>query len=132
MVAAGTVRQEIERIGNEFGDAFGRGDPAAIAAHYAEDGMIMPPGGQAVKGRQGIEQFWRGVREMGVQEVSLTTEEVDARDDLAYEVGSAVLKIQPPEGAAITDTVKYVVVWKRDAGGAWQLYRDIWNSNGDV
>jgi uncharacterized protein (TIGR02246 family) len=129
MVAAGTVRGEIERIGKEFGAAFNRGDPAAIAAHYAEDGMVMPPGGQSISGRQGIEQFWRGVREMGVQALSLTTEEVDARDDLAYEVGSATLKIQPPEGSPVTDTVKFLVVWKRSADGAWQLYRDIWNSN---
>jgi uncharacterized protein (TIGR02246 family) len=129
MVAAGTVRGEIERIGKEFGAAFSRDDAAAIAAHYAEDAMVMPPGGKAVSGRQGIEQFWRGIREMGVQELSLTTEEVDARDDLAYEVGSATLKIQPPEGSPVTDTVKFLVVWKRSADGAWQLYRDIWNSN---
>jgi len=129
MVAAGTVREEIERIGKEFGDAFNRGDAAGLAALYAEDGMVLPPGGPAMQGRQAIEGFWRGAREAGVQEVHLTTEEVESRDDLAYEVGSATLRIQPSEGAAIADTVKFVVVWKRAADGAWQLYRDIWNSN---
>ena len=30
------------------------------------------------------------------------------------------------DGKAVHVTGKYVVVWKR-TGGAWQLYRDIWN-----
>ncbi len=130
MAATRTVREEIERLDREFEAAYNRGDAAAVAAGYAEDATVMPPGSAMVRGRPAIEQFWRGVREMGVQEVALTTEEVDSRDDLAYEIGSATLKIRPPQGETVTDTVKYLVVWKRQSGGPWQLLVDIWNSNG--
>jgi uncharacterized protein (TIGR02246 family) len=130
MTGAGSVRQEIEQRNQEFVAAFNRGDAAGVAAGYAEDAKVLPPGGAMVSGRQAIQQFWQGVMGMGVREVDLQTQEAQAGGDLAYEIGSATLKIQPEGGSATTDTVKYVVVWKRQPGGTWQLAVDIWNNNG--
>jgi uncharacterized protein (TIGR02246 family) len=130
MTGAGSVRQEIEQRNQEFVAAFNRGDAAGVAAGYAEDAKVLPPGGAMVSGRQAIQQFWQGVMGMGVREVDLQTQEAQANGDLAYEIGSATLKIQPEGGSATTDTVKYVVVWKRQPGGTWQLAVDIWNNNG--
>jgi uncharacterized protein (TIGR02246 family) len=129
MLGAETVRQEIEARNREFMAAFNRGDAAGVAAAYTADARILPPGAAAMSGRQAIEQFWQSVMDMGVREVDLRTEQAEAVGDLAYEVGSATLTIQPTGSAASTDIVKYVVVWKRQAGGAWQLAVDIWNSD---
>jgi uncharacterized protein (TIGR02246 family) len=129
MLGAQAVQQEIEERNREFVAAYKRGDAASIAAAYTEDARVLPPGGQVVSGRDGIRQFWQGVMGMGVREVELRTEHAEAVGDLAYEIGSAILKIRPEAGAEATDTVKYVVVWKRRAGGPWQLAVDIWNSN---
>jgi uncharacterized protein (TIGR02246 family) len=130
MMGQSTARQEIEERNAEFGAAFKRGDAAGIAALYTDDAQLLPPGGQKITGRQAIEQFWQGAMGMGIQEATLNTEHVEESGDLAYEVGSATLKIQPRGGSATTDTVKYVVCWKRRAGGRWHLDVDIWNSNG--
>jgi uncharacterized protein (TIGR02246 family) len=129
MLEAQTIRQEIEARNREFVAAYNRGDPASLAAAYTEDGRVLPPGGAAVGGRPAIEQFWRGVMEQGVREIDLRTEQAEAAGDLAYEIGSATLKIQPSGGAEVEDIVKYVVVWKRRAGGPWQLAVDIWNAD---
>jgi uncharacterized protein (TIGR02246 family) len=129
MLESQTVRQEIEARNREFVAAYNRGDPAGLAAAYTEDGRVLPPGGAALSGRPAIEQFWRGVMDQGVREIELRTEQAEAAGDLAYEIGSATLKIQPSGGAAVEDVVKYVVVWKRPAGGPWQLAVDIWNAN---
>lgn len=128
MAGAGTVRQEIEQRNREFVAAFNRGDAAGVAAAYIEDARVLPPGGAMVSGRQAIQQFWQGVMGMGVREVDLRTQEVEASGDLAYEIGSATLRIEPAGGSPTTDTVKYVVVWQRRAGESWQLAVDIWNS----
>jgi ketosteroid isomerase-like protein len=90
---------------------------------------VLPPGGPAVSGRDGIRQFWQGAMGMGVREVELRTEHAEAAGDLAYEIGSATLLMRPEGGAETTDTVKYVVVWKRREGDPWQLVVDIWNGN---
>jgi uncharacterized protein (TIGR02246 family) len=129
MLGAQAVQQEIEARNQEFMAAFKRGDAAGVAAGYADDARLMPPGGQAVTGRQAIEQFWRSVMDAGVREVELRTERAEADGDLAYEIGSATLRIRPEGGAEATDAVKYVVVWTRRTGGPWQLTVDIWNSN---
>ena len=47
----------------------------------------------AVSGRHAIQQFWQGVMGMGVREVDLQTQEAQASGDLAYEIGSATLKM---------------------------------------
>jgi len=129
MAEAESIRQEIEERNREFVAAFNRGDAAGVAANYTEDALVLPPGAPMVRGRQAIEQFWQSIMGMGVCEVDLRTQEVEASGDLAYEIGAATLKIQSESGPPTTDTVKYVVVWKRRASGPWQLAADIWNSN---
>jgi len=129
MVVAGTVRQEIERRVGEFVAAFNRGDMAALAGLYTEDAKLLPPDSAMMTGRSAIQQFWQGARDMGVREVDLRVQEVEQGGDLASEIGLATLMIQPEGGQATTDTVKYVVVWKRQRGGPWQLAVDIWNGN---
>jgi uncharacterized protein (TIGR02246 family) len=128
MSGAGTVNQEIEQRNREFVAALKRGDAAGVAALYMDDARVLPPGGTMVSGRQAIQQFWQSVMDAGVPEVDLRTQQVESSGDLAYEFGSATLRIQPEGGSPTTDTIKYVLVWKRRAGGAWQLAVDIWNS----
>ena len=125
MVGVQGTRQEIEQRVREFEAAFNRRDAAALAAMYTEDATLLPPGSEMVSGRQAIQQFWQGAFDMGVSGGELRPQQIEARDDLAYEMSTATLRM----GDAGTQAVKYVVVWKRQTGGAWQLAVDIWNAN---
>jgi uncharacterized protein (TIGR02246 family) len=129
MARVQTVRREIEAQNRGFVAAFKRGDAAGVAAAYMLDATLMPPGGQAVSGRDAIRRFWQGVMDQGVREVDLRTEHAEGEGDLAYEIGSATLLIRPEDGPETTDRVKYVVAWKRQAGGPWRQAVDIWNSS---
>ena len=122
------VRADIETVNREIGKAFSRGDAAAIAAFYTDDAVVMPPNSQMIKGRKAIEEFWKGAMGMDVRSIQLDTLDVQSGTDLAYEIGNATMIIQPQGGKAATDTVKYVVVWKRQPDGSWKLAADIWNS----
>jgi ketosteroid isomerase-like protein len=63
----------------------------------------------------------------GVKDISLTTLEVEEAGNSAVEVG-VISATAPGEGdVRVTLTGKYIVVWRRDAGGNWRLHRDIWN-----
>jgi ketosteroid isomerase-like protein len=46
---------------------------------------------------------------------------------MAYEIGKTKVRIQPEGQPAITDSTKYLVVWKRQTDGAWKVHIDIWN-----
>ena len=50
----------IQKLDNAWSQAFNRGDAAAIAAMYAPNADVLPPGHDMVKGRAAIEAFWKG------------------------------------------------------------------------
>ena len=128
MGTATTLRQEIDARNKVFEAAFGRNDMAALAALYAEDAYVLPPGSPQVQGRPAIQQFWQAVWDSGFRQAALQTGTVEGSGELAYEVSTASLATQPGDGQATTLAVKYVVVWRR-AGGTWLMVADIWNTD---
>ncbi|HSD10523.1 MAG TPA: SgcJ/EcaC family oxidoreductase [Candidatus Binatia bacterium] len=122
------ARAAIEAANAKFSKAVEAGDADAVAALYTADAIAFPPDHDMVKGRKAIGEFWKATQQSGVKSAVLTTVDVGRSGDVAYEVGTVLLTIQPPDKAATTASAKYVVVWKRQADGSWQLHRDIWNS----
>jgi uncharacterized protein (TIGR02246 family) len=124
----GEARAAIEAANAKFDQAFQRGDAAAVGALYTQDAMLFPPDSEIIKGRQAIGEFWKATHKSGVKSAKLTTLDVGASGDVAYEAGTVLLTVQPEGKEASTASAKYVVVWKRQSDGSWQLHRDIWNS----
>lgn len=122
------IRSAIAAGNAKFMAAFQRGDAAGVAACYTHDGQLLPPNGESLSGTDSIAAFWQGAMAMGIKDAKLETRQVEARGDLAVEVGQYTLTIQPEGAKAMTDIGKYIVVWKDD-GGTWKLYLDIWNTN---
>lgn len=123
------VRKAIEEGGAKWTEAFNRGDAAGVAALYTEDATLLPPNSEIVQGRQGIQNFWNGGIQMGLKDVSLTIVNIGGSGETAYEIGKYSLKIQPGDQEGMTDSGKYLVVWKRQTDGTWKLHADIWNSS---
>lgn len=123
------VRQAIEAGSASWTEAFNRGDAAGVAALYAEDATLLPPNSEMIQGRQGIQDYWSAGIQMGLKDISLTTVSVGGSGDTAYEIGKYSLTIQPPGQEGMTDSGKYLVVWKKQADGTWMLHADTWNSS---
>lgn len=49
--------------------------------------------------------------------------------DLAYEVGTARITFNDPEGHPITIPAKYVVAWRKDSNHEWKAVADIFNTD---
>ncbi len=120
------VRAEIEAANRAFGAAVRKGDYQAVAQLYTEDGQLIPPGAEIVRGRAAIAAYWKQGIEAGLNDLVLTTVDVESAGNLAYEVGTARV------GNSNRDATegKYLVVWKRQ-DGTWRLHRDIWNAAGN-
>ncbi len=121
------ARASIEKVGKDFAAAYARGDYSAVARMYAEDAIAFPPDGDMVKGRPAIEALWKEAGATGIRSLEFEIVDVVSSGNLAAETGIATMHIQPAGQAAATAKVKYVVVYRK-VGGAWLLYRDIWNS----
>ena len=119
------ARAGIEATNAQFMDAFSEGDAAGVAACYTEDAQFMPPNGEIVRGREGIQKAMQGLLDAGIKAIQLETVEAEGHGDTAYEVGKGTLM---GEDEQTIDEAKYIVIWKK-VGDAWKLHRDIFNSN---
>jgi len=117
------IRNAVEAASKGFAEALNKGDAAKIADMYEEGARVLPPNGPMVQGRQNTQEFWQSIINMGAK-LTLSTSDVEAQGDVAYEVGTYEM-IFPGNKR---DAGKYVVVWRREKG-AWKLAVDIWNSN---
>lgn len=105
-------------------------DAAAIAGHYTEDGVLMPPGAPVSQGRSEIETAWRGMMETPGFDLTFepTAIVVSSAGDMAIDRGTYRFTSTGPDGQ-VTDTGKYLVVW-RNVDGTWKAMADMFNSDG--
>ncbi len=121
--------QPIYENNRQFVEAYNRGDAAGCSEAYTENARLLPPDAPMMQGRQAIQAFWQGAMDMGIRSVALESMDFElGGDDMGREIGTAVLNIQTPDGQMVTQHAKYVVVWKRQASGAWKWDTDIWNT----
>ena len=122
-----TARESIGSAVAAFCEAFNGGDAAGVAAHYTSDARILPPGASSIDGRQGIHEFWQGFIDAKVADLTLSTDEIEDFGSQAVEIGIASASAPGEGDARVQLAGKYIVLWKQDANGAWQMHRDIWN-----
>jgi uncharacterized protein (TIGR02246 family) len=116
----------IQNLNDQFARAFNTGDIAAVAAHYTEDAVVLPPGAELVMGRNAILTFWKAASEQ-IGDFKLTAVDVKPLgSDAAREIGAFSLRTKGSQSQEVTG--KYVVVWEK-VGTDWKIATDIWNTN---
>ncbi len=121
------VTQGTSATNRQFEEAFARGDAAACAAVYTDDAKILPPDSPVLTGKQAAQAMWQSFIDMGVKRVSLQTLELEEMGDRAVERGAATVDIQGEGGQAIQASGKFIVLWSRQADGAWKWHWDCFN-----
>lgn len=130
-VQTGTSASEFElgQMNRDFAAALNAKDASAAAALYTEDAVLIPPGEAPVRGRQAIEEYWKGAIEAGgVRDVSVETMDALSSGSLGYETGSFQLTVNGPDGEAIVDRGRYIELLRREPDGRWLSTHGIWNA----
>ena len=111
-----------------FPGAILKGDYAAAAALWTEDGWILPPHAPAAQGRSAIAKFFAGFGKTSNIVENVT--ESDGRGDLAYARFSFDATFTPPGATApISDKGKGLLVMRKQSDGSWLTTRASWNSD---
>jgi len=106
-------------------------DGAAIAKLYAPDGVEMAPNAPAAKGRAAIEAFHKAFgQQFMVHGMTIAATETHVMGDWAVDIGTYKQQLMSMKGGGVADdTGKYVVLFKKDASGAWLITHAIYNSD---
>jgi uncharacterized protein (TIGR02246 family) len=127
--SVGDADAAIRHANSEFSaNARAANAQAIVDNFYASDAVVMAPNMPALHGREALRQFWAGFLTTGAIDLTLTSDNVTQRDDIAVEMGHYDLTITPKDGPAAKDKGKYVVMWKKSSG-RWSAVEDIFNSD---
>jgi uncharacterized protein (TIGR02246 family) len=127
---SGDAENAIRQADVAFATAMRTSDMDAIANTYTSDATFMPPNMAAARGQGAIRTSWSGfLGQFSSTDITLTPDDVQQSGNLAVETGRYMVHVVPKGTATpVTDSGKYVVVWKK-VDGRWKIYRDIFNSD---
>jgi uncharacterized protein (TIGR02246 family) len=108
--------------------AYNGGDAKAVAALYAEDALLLPPGAPAVSGRASILEYFTkdiaGSKAAGVVFVITPKTDVGVSGGMGWESGTYKVTVK----GAVVETGKFLSV-SRKKDGKWLYIRDTWNAD---
>lgn len=122
------IQTQISAINARFDQAFNTKNPAAIAALYAENAVVLPaPAGEPVLGVQAIQDFFAGLINAGVIEHHLTLADAVEDGNLAYQRGNWAGAMINAQGEKQTFGGNVHLVYRKQADGNWKAVTHIWN-----
>jgi ketosteroid isomerase-like protein len=102
----------------------------AAVSYYSDDATLLAPNAPAVRDKQSIRAAWSAL--LG-PDTSLSWQaskvEVARSSDLAYVMGVYQMTSKDAQGKPVTDSGKFVEVWKKQADGNWKTVADIFNTD---
>ncbi|WP_296599058.1 DUF4440 domain-containing protein [Phenylobacterium sp.] len=118
-----SARPAIGRANRDWPRAIQAGDAAAIAAAYADDGILVAADGAVVRGREAVRALYAGappaaggrIRSLGL---------ACGGGGLLYEWGVGTIRTLGADGRERTRAGRYVTVWAQ-VGGEWRIVRNL-------
>ena len=108
--------------------AYNGGDAKAVAALYAEDALLLPPGAPGASGRAAILEFFTkdiaGSKAAGAVFVVNPKTDVGVSGDMGWESGTYKVTVK----GAVVEAGKFLSV-SRKKDGKWLYIRDTWNAD---
>lgn len=102
--------------------------PERLSALYAPDVVLMPMNSPTISGREAVVEYF--TKFPPISNLKHTITEIEGRDDLAIARGTFAMDLTIPGlPKPVREQGKYIEVWRRQSGGAWVIWRDIFNSD---
>jgi ketosteroid isomerase-like protein len=109
----------------EYMAAYARGDAAAVASFYTEDGQVYPAHTGVISNRAAIQAFWQGTMDLGIRSILMETLETELSGEQCTEIGRYSMSGGMSQ---VLDVGKYIGIWKIE-NKTWHLHRYIWTTS---
>jgi len=105
-------------------------DVPGLVALYAADAVMYPPGEPTRTGLDAIREYAKAFASTPGLRMSaeLQTLMVSRSGDLGYTINLVNATYTDPRGKPVSERLRDVHFWRKEAGGKWQLVVDVWNS----
>ena len=127
------VALQVDEPYQRFSTAYATLDADRVAQVYADDALMLPPGGEIIRGRAAVREHHAEAfdedRKRGHTR-SITFELVDrlVRDDVRTDYGYYTITSRSPSGQEHQHRGKFAKVWQRGRDGLWRIRSDTYNS----
>lgn len=109
-------------------DAFNRADTAALVALYAEDTILLPPGGTMLTGGRTAVSETVG-RMMDDRTLRLSTLHQRLEGGLGHVQGT--WQARPRNGRGAPASGRYLMLFQRETDGRWRIRYHVWTQDRD-
>ncbi|MFQ5569680.1 MAG: YybH family protein [Rhodothermales bacterium] len=117
------LEMAINEVRDQFIQAIGQGDAAAVAAVWAADATTYSPDGASATGTPEIEATFQELLDMGITSVELQpTETLTDLGNVVFELGQYTYTGQSAEGEALTLTGEYFTLLTKE-NDTWKILR---------
>ncbi len=107
----------------DFAKAAAAKDLDKCMSLYEDDAVLFTPGSPAVIGKDNIRNVIQ--RMLGMQlTINVASVDVARSGDLALDRGTVQAAVTDKKGKTTTQTSEYVLVWRKQADGAWKVAAD--------
>jgi ketosteroid isomerase-like protein len=94
---------------------------------YAPDAAFLQPDGERIVGSAALRTLFQTIMASFNSDLTLHSQNLEASGDLAYDSGDFQETLTNiATGAKISSKGSYVIIYKRQANGSWQIVQHVW------
>ena len=98
-----------------------------ILKFYAPDAVFLQPTGERITGSAALRTLFQNIMATFNSDLALKSQNLETSGDLAYDSGDFQETLTTiATGAKITSKGSYVIIFKRQPNGSWQIVQHVW------
>lgn len=98
-----------------------------ILKFYSPDAVFLQPTGERITGAAALRTLFQNIMGTFNSDLTLHSQNIEASGDLAYDSGDFQENLTTiATGTTITSKGSYIVIYKRQPDGAWQIVQHVW------
>ncbi len=101
-----------------------------ILKFYAPDAVFLQPTGERITGSGALRALFQNIMTTFNSDLTLHNENLETSGDLAYDSGDFQETLTTvATGAKITSKGSYIIIFRRQPNGNWQIVQHVWTGN---
>lgn len=98
-----------------------------ILKFYAADAVFLQPTGKRITGTTALRTLFQTIMATFNSDLTLNSQNFETSGDLAYDSGDFEETLTTiATGAKITTKGSYIIIFKRQPNGSWQIVQHVW------